>query len=111
LAVNSSDPQNLIVSAASNARKAHARQDSESFVYRRSSDNKKWNLVTDGIPDSKGTIISVLESNPHIRDEFYCFNNRGIYCSKDSGISWNMLEIPWSKEYNSQHPMALAIQD
>jgi photosystem II stability/assembly factor-like uncharacterized protein len=39
IAVNSDDPQNIIISAASNAFKAHSRQDSESFVYRYSYDN------------------------------------------------------------------------
>ena len=111
LAVNSIDPQNIIVSAASSAWKSHSIQDLESFVYRRSSDDKKWNLITDGIPNSKGTVISMLESNPNRGDEFYCLNNRGIYCSKDSGISWEILEIPWPKEYYLQHPWALAIQD
>lgn len=111
MAVNSIDPQNIIVSAASSAWKSHSIQDLESFVYRRSSDDKKWNLITDGIPNSKGTVISMLESNPNRGDEFYCLNNRGIYCSKDSGISWEILEIPWPKEYYLQHPWALAIQD
>ena len=79
-------------------------------MYRYSSDDKKWNLVTDGMSNSKGTIISILVSNPDIRDEFYCLNNRGIYCSKDSGISWDKLDIPWPREYNLQHPWALAIK-
>jgi len=49
---------------------------------------------------------------PNIKDEFYCLNNRGIYCSKDSaGISWEKLEIPWPKEYYLQHPWALAIKE
>jgi photosystem II stability/assembly factor-like uncharacterized protein len=110
IAINADDPQNIVVSAASNAWKAHSRQDPESFVYRYSSGDKKWNLVSDGTPNSKGTIISILESNPDVRDEFYCLNNRGIYCSKDSGISWDVLDIPWPKEYNLQHPWALAIR-
>ncbi len=112
IAVNSDDPQNKIVSAASNAWKAHDRKDSESFLYRRSADiDEKWELVTEGMPESKRTIISILESNPNAKDEFYCLNNQGIYCSKDSGISWEMLEIPWPKEYYLQHPWGLAIKE
>ena len=60
IAINSGDPQNMIVSAPINAWKAHSREDPESFVYRYSSGDKKWNLVTDGLLNSKGTIISIL---------------------------------------------------
>lgn len=111
LALNSSDPRNMIVSAASNAGRAHSREDPDSFVYRRTSDEEEWELVTSGLPNSKGTIISILESNPTSGNEFYCLNNRGIYSSKDSGSSWDMLEIQWPKEYLLQHPQALAIRD
>lgn len=120
IAVDSDDPQNMIVSAASNALKAHYR-DPESFVYRCCSSDSyddsgerrggRWTLATNGLPESKGTIISIIESNPKIKDEFYCLNNKGIYCSKDSGISWDMLYIPWSKEYYLQHPWSLAIRE
>jgi hypothetical protein len=96
IAVNSNDPQNKVVSAASNPWKAHDRKNPESFLYRRSTEDvdEKWELITEGIFESKGTIISILKSNPNIKDEFYCLNNRGIYCSRDSGISWEKLEIP-----------------
>jgi hypothetical protein len=112
IAVNPNDAQNKVVSAANTAWKAHDRKDPESFLYRQSTDvDKKWELVTEGIFESKGTIISILEANPDIKDEFYCLNNRGIYCSKNSGISWEKLEIPWPKEYYLQHPWALAVKE
>jgi hypothetical protein len=53
----------------------------------------------------------MLDSNPKIKDEFYCLNNRGIYLSTDSGISWERLDIPWPKEYHLQHPFGLAIKE
>lgn len=111
LAVNHSDPQNIVVSAASNAWKSHAIQDLETFVYRRHSDEKsnEWILSSDGLPEPKGTVISIVESNPKNKDEFYCLNNRGIFYSSDSGKSWGSLEITWPKEYNLQHPWALAV--
>lgn len=112
IAVNSDNSHNKVVSAASNALKAHNRKDSESFLYRRSTDgNEIWELVTDGVPESKRTIVSILKSNPKIKDEFYCLNNRGIYRSNNSGISWERLEIPWPKEYHLQHPFGLAIRE
>ena len=111
LAVNHNDPQNVIVSAASNAWKSHAIQDLETFVYRRDSDEKsnRWILSSDGLPEPKGTVISIIEADPKNKDEFYCLNNRGIFYSSDSGKSWTSLDIPWSKEYNLQHPWALAV--
>jgi photosystem II stability/assembly factor-like uncharacterized protein len=113
LAVNTGNPQNKIVSAASSAWKSHAIQDLETFVYRYDSDqeNETWILSDDGLPEPEGTVISILESNPKIKDEFYCLNNRGIFCSTDSGFSWDILDIPWSKEYYLQHPWALAVRE
>jgi photosystem II stability/assembly factor-like uncharacterized protein len=112
LAVNSGDPQNILVSAASNAWKSHAIQDPETFVYRRNSEeeNRGWILSDAGLPDSKGTVISILVSNPGVKDEFYCLNNRGIFCSKDLGLSWSVLDITWPKEYYLQYPWALAVR-
>jgi hypothetical protein len=88
-------------------------QDLETFVYRRDSDeeNQEWTLSNSGLPESKGTVISILQANLKIKDEFYCLNNRGIYRSEDSGISWNVLDIPWSKENCLQHPWALAVRE
>lgn len=113
VAVNSDDPSNIIVSAASNAWKSHAIQDLETFVYRRDSngENQEWTLSNDGLPESTGTVISILQANPKIKDEFYCLNNRGIYSSVNSGISWNVLDITWSKEYCLQHPWALVVRE
>ena len=110
IAINSNDPQNKIVSAASNAWSAHSRQEAESFLYRCSSDkDKNWELITKGLPRSKDTIISIVESHPYAKDEFFCLNNQGIFHSTDSGSSWERLEIPWPKENYLQHPWALAV--
>ena len=115
IALNSGHHKNMIVSAANNAWKSHDISDLESFIYRRSVEEEedqssKWELVRNGLPESKGTFISILDSNPHVEDEFYCLNNRGIFVSEDSGLSWKSLEIPWPKEYKLQHPWALAIR-
>ena len=61
MAIDSTNPQNVIVSAAKGAWKAHyLDENTESFLYRRSKDEEKWILITDGLPDAKGTIISTL---------------------------------------------------
>ena len=71
-----------------------------------------WKPVTNGLPEPSGTIISVLAANPKISGEFYAVNNRGIFCSIDSGNSWKMLDdMAWPKHYLSQHPRALAVRE
>ena len=126
LALDSGDPQNIVVSASQSAWQAHSIEGARSVVYRRTSssveendtssqEKEDWKLVSKGLPEPNGTIISVLAANPKISGEFYAVNNRGIFCSIDSGISWKMLDeydgIQWPKEYLSQHPKALAVQD
>ena len=49
-------------------------------------DGEKWNPVTSGLPEPKGTVISMLDTNLEIGGEFYCLNNCGIFCFNDSGI-------------------------
>jgi hypothetical protein len=69
-------------------------------------------VVSNGLPERRGTLISFLTANPKVAGEFYAINNRGIFCSTDSGISWKMLEgIQWPNEYLSQHPWALAVRE
>ena len=127
LALDSGDPQNIVVSASQSAWQAHSIEGARSVVYRRTSslsveendtssqEKEDWKLVSKGLPEPNGTMISVLGANPKISGEFYAVNNRGIFCSIDSGISWKMLDehdgIQWPKEYLSQHPKALAVQD
>ena len=110
LAVDYDDPQIVIVSASMGPGTAYSTENAESFVYRREEDGKKWKAISNGLPETNGTTISVLVSNPKIGGEFYAVNNRGVFCTADSGISWKGLEIQWPKKYLSQTPWALALQ-
>ena len=38
-------------------------------------------------------------------------NNRGLFFSVDSGISWRALDIVWPKEYYLQPLWALAVSE
>jgi photosystem II stability/assembly factor-like uncharacterized protein len=123
LAVDAGDPQTVIVSASQWARQAHFLEAAESLIYRRESsssakdenvDNvtEEWNLISNDLPKPTGTLISILAANPKIPGTFYAVNNRGIFYSTDSGISWKMLDgIQWPKEYLSQHPWALTVRE
>jgi hypothetical protein len=124
LAVDSGDPKFVIVSASQWPRKAYSPEDPESLTYRRTSSvddtddyterssDGEWKVVSNELSEPKGTLISILAANPIIAGEFYAANNRGIFCSTDSGISWKMLDwIQWPKEYLSQHHWALAVRE
>jgi hypothetical protein len=124
VAIDSGDPQTVIVSVSQWPSKAYYVEDAESLVYRRTSsspiedaddsnsNNEEWKLVSNGLSKPTGTLISVLAANPRIAGTFYAVNNCGIFYSTDSGISWKMLDgIQWPKEYLSQHPWALAVRE
>jgi hypothetical protein len=123
LAVDSDDPKTVIVSASQWPYKAYSLEDAESVIYKRTlsyvgdaatsnDDEEEWKLVSNGLPEPRGTLISTLAANPRFAGEFYAASNRGIFCSSDSGISWKMLDdIQWHKEYLTQHPWALAVRE
>jgi photosystem II stability/assembly factor-like uncharacterized protein len=111
LAVDSGDPQNVIVSASVGPGSAYSIENAEAFVYRRDENDKKWKAISNGLPEPKGTTITVLASNPKVAGEFYAVNNRGLFISTDSGISWRGLDIQWPKEYLLQPPWALAVSN
>lgn len=92
-------------------------ESAESLVYRRSleeddGNSEVWKPITNGLPEPRGTIISIIITNQKVAGEFYAINNRGIFCSTDSGISWKMLDgIARPKEYLLQHPRALVVRE
>jgi photosystem II stability/assembly factor-like uncharacterized protein len=114
LVVDSDDPNTVLISASQSAWEGQYIEDAKSVVYRRTTASEEWNLVSNGLPEPNGTIISVLAANPKVAGEFYALNNRGIFCSTELGISWEKItenkDIEWPKEYLSQHPRALAVQ-
>jgi hypothetical protein len=109
LAVDSGDPQVVMVSASVGPGKAYSIENAESFVYRRDEDGKKWNAVSNGLPRPSGTTITLLAPNLKDKGEFYAANNRGLFRSIDSGISWQEIDIQWPKEYSLQPPWTLAV--
>src|ERR671923_1722141 len=110
LAVDSGNPQIVIVSASMGPATAYSSENAESLVYRKEEDgDKRWKAISNGLPKPNGTTITILASNPKADGEFYAVNNRGLFRSTDSGVSWRRLDIPWPKEYLSQPAWALAV--
>src|SRR6187455_3411737 len=64
IAVDSGDPKTVVVSASSWPYKAYSLKDAESLVYRKttssqdSDHDKEWKLVSKGLPEPHGTLIS-----------------------------------------------------
>ena len=110
LAVDPGDPQVVIVSASVGPSKAYSIENAESFIYRRNEDGKKWEAVSNGLPRPSETTITLLAANPKAEGEFYAANNRGLFISTDSGVSWRKLDIQWPKGYSLQPPWTLAVR-
>ena len=111
LAVDSGNPQVVIVSASIGPSKAYSTENAESFVYRKEEDGRKWKAVSNGLPEPVGTTITVFASNPKVSGEFYAVNNRGLFISTDSCDSWKRLDTSWPREYLSQTPWSLAVSE
>ena len=111
IAVDSSNPEVVIVSASSGPSRAYVAEDAETFVYRKDADGKRWKSVTDGLPKSRGTTIMSFATNAKTPGEFYGVNNHGLFLSTDAGSSWRKLDTLWPKKYFHQTPWALAISE
>jgi photosystem II stability/assembly factor-like uncharacterized protein len=111
LAVDSGNPQVVIVSASVGPSEAYSPENAKSFVYRKEEDCGKWRAVSNGLPEPGGTTITIFASNPKVSGEFYAVNNRGLFISTDSGNSWRKLDTPWPRKYLSQTPWSLAVSE
>ncbi len=110
LAVIPTDPETLLVSAASGPYRAYSARSAATFVYRRSGDGS-WERVCDGLPESEGTTISSLATHRGEPDAVYAANNRGIFRSEDGGIRWQRLEILWPEEFLSESVQGFVAAD
>lgn len=107
LAVDPSDPETLVVSAATSPRDAHSPM-GESSLYRKTK-GQPWHEVSNGLPETQRRVISVLASNAAEPGVFYLLNNKGLYRSPDAGLNWEQIALPWKEQYQYQHQQALLI--
>ena len=105
LAVDSADPDTVVVSAASGARSAHSPGTADAYVYRRTGD--AWERAMDGLPEPAGTVRAVLDSGRE-PGEFVAVTNRGLFASDDSARSWTRLDVDWPDD-GSQVGRGLAV--
>jgi photosystem II stability/assembly factor-like uncharacterized protein len=111
IAVDSSDPEVVIVSASNGPNRSYAAESAETFVYRKDPNGNGWKVVKDGLPEPRGSTMMSFTSNTRTPGEFYAVNNHGLFFSTDSGISWKKLDISWDSEYLQQTPWAIAINE
>lgn len=93
LAVDSGDPDTVLVSSAHGAGNAHGHGGSENadaYVYRRT--DGPWERV-DGLPTGEGVVRATLGAGDP--GEFYAANNHGLFRSTDRGEHWQQLGIDW----------------
>jgi len=106
LAVDSADPDTVLVSAANGARSAHTSETADSYVYRRNGDS--WEVAMAGLPDPEGLVRAVL-SSAQDSGEFLALTNQGLFHTTDGAVSWSRLDIEWSSNFETQAGRGLAV--
>ncbi len=94
-AADPATPDTLVISAAPGPQQAHGLESAESAIYRRSGGNP-WQKVSEGLPEARGMLASVLASNNAEPNVFYAANNKGVFRSGDAGSTWTELPISWT---------------
>lgn len=95
LAVDSGDPETMVVTASRGPRQAHSREYAEAFLYRRTL-GRPWQAVGSGLPEPKGTRAFPLAAHPGLAGVFFGVTHKGdLYRSSDGGLNWEQLEVSW----------------
>jgi photosystem II stability/assembly factor-like uncharacterized protein len=94
VAVDSGNPDTVVVSAASGPYVAYRPGSAEAYLYRKTV-GQPFELAMDGLPHGQGTVASRLATHPVEPGVFYAANNHGLFRSEDGGTSWKALEIEW----------------
>lgn len=108
VAVDPDDADAVVISAASGPGRAYYASSATSFIYARTG-RGDWIGVRDGLPEPKGTTISFLATHreePHV---VYAANNRGVFRSRDAGMTWRRLDVPWPQRFVEQSVQGLVL--
>ena len=111
IAVDSGNPEAVIVSASNGPSRSYVAENAVTFVYRRDGDGKEWKTVTEGLPEPRGSTMMSFTSNAKTPGELYGVNNHGLFLSTDAGSSWKRLDTLWPREYLQQTPWTIAINE
>ena len=94
IAVDQGNPDTVIASAAKSARTAYAPSRAHSVLVKKEGSGN-WQIIREGLPNPDGSPAFSLLSHDTMSGTFFAVNNTGIYCSTDSGVSWNALPVQW----------------
>jgi photosystem II stability/assembly factor-like uncharacterized protein len=108
LAVDSGNPDILLVGAAENPVHAHAPFQANTTIYRKKGE-QPWEVVTNGLPPSDGALIPTLAAHPSKAGVFFALSNKGLFRSQDTGQTWIKLDVSWNEKFNQQHPLVLVV--
>ena len=102
VAVDPGDPDVVLVSAASRAKRAYVAGHADGRLYRRVTDDLctgRWIRVRSGWPDEPSTIAPLLLSGS-AAGELWAADERGLHRSEDGGETWDrMAEYPVSPDH------------
>ncbi len=106
LAVDPADPDCVLVSSASGARRAHNAEAARSFVYRKTGSDSWERLDDRGLPMGDGVVRAVLATTGE-PEVVYAATNVGLFRSTDFGDSWRPLTPAWPPALESKRPRSL----
>ena len=98
LAVDPSDPEIRIVSAAHSASRAHRASSAASYLYRKTGDLPWERLSETGHPSGEGVLRAALAAGT-TAGEFVAASNRGIFHTTSAGDHWERITDQWQDEY------------
>jgi photosystem II stability/assembly factor-like uncharacterized protein len=94
VAVDPGDPETAVLCAAPGPMQAHAREQAESAVFRRTGGGP-WREVRAGLPEPQGQRAALVAIHPAESGVFYLATDDGLYRSSDAGATWRRLEADW----------------
>ena len=109
LAVDPADPDTVVVSVSPGPGPAHDPHAGESVICRRRAGGS-WEVVSDGLPEPKGTRAYVLATNDAEPGVFYAATREAdLYRSPDSGGTWERLSVDWPAGYRPRDVNAMSV--
>jgi photosystem II stability/assembly factor-like uncharacterized protein len=108
VAVDPTDPERVLLSAARSAREAHTASRAETYVYRRENGGQWERLDESGLPMGSGVTRPVL-CGGESAGEFYALSNRGLWRTTDGGESWQEVAVEWPERFEAETARGLAV--
>src|SRR5699024_259233 len=94
VAVDSSDPETIIASAAKNARTAYVPERAHTVIMRRKN-GEGWKILSNNLPVPDGSSAFLLASDTERDKTFYAVNNTGLYETENGGDHWKKIPVEW----------------